>query len=245
MIRTTLCLAAALTLAGCGLLRKTTAPPFDYVALPGGAFLMGDFAEGANEDALPLHRVVVAPFELSRHEITYAQYDAFAEATGRPLPPDDRYGRGNRAVVHVAWDDALAFCAYHGFRLPTEAEWEYAARSAGQPQRFAGADSLAGLDDVGRYIENSVMHSFPVGSKAPNSLGLYDMSGNVYEWIGDYYEYYPAAGSVPVYKDLEAFDMRILRGGSFKSDASLTQTFWRAGTLADITSDTIGFRCAR
>lgn len=203
---------------------------------------MGDFVEGTNEDAIPVHEVTVAAFRLARTETTYAQYDAFAAATGRPLPDDNGYGRGARAVVNVSWYDAAAFCAHHGMRLPTEAEWEYAARSGGKNERYAGGDSL---DAVARYLKNSVMHAFPAGSKQPNGLGLLDMSGNVFEWIGAYYEAYPMPGKAPIFKDLDTSGMRILRGGSFKSDPPLHQTYWRSGTLADVTSDTIGFRCAR
>ncbi|MEZ4699346.1 MAG: SUMF1/EgtB/PvdO family nonheme iron enzyme [Rhodothermales bacterium] len=243
MMRIATTLALAMLLAGCATLRhRKPSMPLDFVRIPAGEFRMGDIFEGENEDAIPVHTVAVDAFELARVETTYAQYDAFAAATDRPLPDDAGYGRGLRAVVNVSWYDARDFCAYYGYRLPTEAEWEYAARGGGLPRRFAGADSV---DGVGRWLKNSVMHSFPAGSKMPNELGLLDMSGNVYEWIGAYYEAYPDSGQSPVFKDLDQFAMRILRGGSFKSEARLTQTFWRSGTLADVTSDNIGFRCAR
>ncbi len=207
--------------------------------------MMGDVFEETDMDATPVHRVIMAPFELAKHEITYAAYDTFAVQTGRPLPDDNGYGRGNRAVVNVTWQDAYDFCAFYGFRLPTEVEWEYAARDAGKAIRFAGTDSLDAIDDYARHIDNSVLYSFQVGSKAPNGLGLHDMSGNVYEWIGDYYEFYPKAGEKPVYKDLSKGAIRIIRGGSFKSPPIHTQTYWRSGTLADIPSTALGFRCAR
>ena len=207
--------------------------------------MMGDVFEKTDPDATPIHRVVMAPFELSKYEITYAAYDSFAVTVGRPLPEDNGYGRGLRAVANVSWEEADAFCQHFGFRLPTEVEWEYAARDAGQQYRYAGTDSVDTVDKYVRHVDNSVMHAFQGGTKAPNNLGLYDMSGNVYEWIGDYYEFYPKEGEKPVYKDLENFSMRIIRGGSFKSPAVHTQTFYRSGTLADIPSDAIGFRCAR
>jgi formylglycine-generating enzyme required for sulfatase activity len=235
-----------MTLPGCFLFRKAAEERlFEIISLPGGVFQMGDVFEHENEDAIPVHDVTIAPFDLGTYEITYAQYDFFALETGRPLPSDDDYGRGQRAVVNVKWDDALAFCRHHGFRLPTEAEWEYAARSGGLNERFAGTDSLKAADRYVRHLENSVLHAFQVGTKSPNALGLYDMSGNVYEWIGDYYEFYPKNGEEPGYKDLEASAMRIIRGGSFKHGVMFAQTFWRSGTLADIPSNAIGFRCAR
>lgn len=206
---------------------------------------MGDVFEEKNTDAIPTHRSVVAPFEMSVHEITYAAYDSFAVATNTSPPSDDGYGRGTRAVVNITWEAALAFCTHYGFRLPTEAEWEYAARDAGQHYRYAGTDDVEVVDDYVRHIDNSVLHSFQVGSKEPNQLGLYDMSGNVYEWIGDYYEFYPKAGEKPAYKSFENSSMRIIRGGSFKQPAVHSQTYWRSGTLADFPSNAIGFRCAK
>ena len=239
-------LVLLLPLSGCFLFRKAAVPlPFEVIDIPGGAFSMGDVFEGENEDAIPVHRVVIPPFTMAKYEITYEQYDTFAEETDRALPEDNGYGRGNRAVANVLWEDALAFCSHYGFRLPTEAEWEYAARSGGQHHRYAGTDSVDAIDRYIRHIDNSALHAFLVGSKAPNAFGLYDMSGNVYEWIGDYYEFYPKTGSKPNYKDLSSASMRIIRGGSFKTPPHLTQTFWRSGTLADIPSDAIGFRCVK
>ncbi len=232
--------------SGCFLFRKHAQPlPFEVVEIPGGVFMVGDVFAYDDMDATPVHRAVMAPFELAKYEITYAQYDTFAVVSGRPLPNDDGYGRGARAVVNVTWEEALAYCEHYGFRLPTEVEWEYAARSGGKKERFAGTDSLEMADKFVRHIDNSVLYAFQVGTKQPNELGLYDMSGNVYEWIGDYYESYPAAGEKPVYKSFENSAMRIIRGGSFKSPLAHTQTYWRSGTLADIPSNAIGFRCAR
>ena len=239
-------LLSILLLPGCFLARKTSsmAPP-EMVVVSGGSFRMGDIFEEENEDAIPVHEVMLPTFQMSRYEITYAQYDVFALETGRALPDDNGYGRGDRAVANVSWEDAVAYCAHYGYRLPTEVEWEYAARSGGKAHRFAGTDSLNAVDRYVRHIDNSMLHSFNVGSKEPNELGLYDMSGNVYEWIGDYYEFYPSEGDEPQYKDLSISSMRILRGGSFKTPPNLTQTFWRSGTLGDIPSDAIGFRCVR
>ncbi len=232
--------------SGCFLFKKHAQPlPFEVVQIPGGVFMVGDVFEHENDDATPVHRAVIAPFELSKYEITYAQYDTFAVTVGRPLPEDDGYGRGTRAVANVTWEEALAYCDHYGYRLPSEIEWEYAARSGGKQERFAGTDSLEAADRFVRHFDNSVLYSFQVGTKQPNSLGLYDMSGNVYEWIGNYYEFYPKAGEKPEYKSFETSSMRIIRGGSFKAPLDYAQTFWRSGTLADIPSNAIGIRCAR
>ncbi len=247
-------LCAILLLSGCYLFRHSAHDnPLELtmIRVEGGRFMMGDIFEEKNDDALPVHRVKIKTFYLSQYEVTYEQYDAFADSTGRPLPEDDGFGRGKRAVAHVTWDDAVAFCAYHRFRLPTEAEWEYAARSGGLEQMYAGTNTEDSLSGFAFYGYNSLGFSAPVGLKKPNSLGFYDLSGNVSEWVGDFYEKYPATGEKPVFKDLSQPSIRIFRGGSFKPSADfprptdLTRTYWRAGTLNDISSSSIGYRCAK
>ncbi len=234
--------------AGCALFRSTPDLPLpELVRVPGGTFLMGDVFDFDNTDALPVHEVTVPGFEIMTHEVTYAQYDAYARAVERPLPEDDGKGRGERAVVTVNWEEAQAYCEAHGMRLPTEAEWEYAARSGGQPQRYAGTDSLRTLPAYA-WFDNShlgVFKGIPVRQKHPNALGVYDMSGNVHEWIGAYYQFYPKPGEAPAYSDLETSGIRILRGGSYDGLADYTQTFWRMGTLRDERADNIGFRCVK
>lgn len=205
--------------------------------------MMGDAVGDNNPDALPLHRVTLDDFRIGKYEVTYAQYDAFARATGRPLPPDDSLGRGRRAVAYVNWEDAKAFCACHGWRLPTEQEWEYAARGGGKVIRYAGTGNPDSLADYARYDDNSAPNSFPVGSKKPNSLSLFDMSGNVFEWIGAYYQFYPDSGETPAYKDLEESDLRVMRGGSFKEPYPLSATYWRVGMLKEAEEYDVGFRC--
>ena len=240
-------LAVLLSLgSGCALFRKAADPMRPaLVEVEGGTFEMGDWYERENPDAVPVHTVEVETFHLGRYEVTYEQYDAFAEATGRRLPDDGGYGRGSRPVTDVTWDEAAAFCAYHDLRLPTEVEWEYAARDGGERRLYAGTDDEAMLADYAYYNENALAYAMPVGMKQPNALGLYDMSGNVSEWVGAYYEQYPAAGETPVYKDFSQPGFRLTRGGNFHRDADPARTYWRAGTLNDIRSFAIGFRCAR
>lgn len=244
-------LCACVFLSGCFLFRQSLRDQLielEMVPLPGGTYEIGDFYEGENQDALPIHPVTVAPFSISRYETTYAQYDAFAVATGRPLPDDDGRGRGNRAVANVSWYDADAFCQAYGYRLPTEIEWEYAARSGGKKELYAGvapADSAL-IDEYVRYTGNTYQAaSSIVGRRKPNGFGLYDMSGNVAEWIGDYYQFYVEPGETPEYADFEVFGIRLARGGDFNHAETIARTYWRTGTLAEITTFSIGFRCAQ
>lgn len=231
---------------GCALLKlrcDSNLPKPEMVSVPGGIFMMGDVVDDGNTDAQPVHRVRLDDFRIGKYEVTYAEYDAFARATGRPLPRDDSLGRGRRAVAYVNWEDTRAFCNCHGWRLPTEQEWEYAARSGGEPLRYAGTSKLDSLTKYARYDDNSAPNSFRVGSKKPNALGLYDMSGNVFEWIGAYYQFYPDSGRTPVYKDLEKSDLRVMRGGSFREPYRLSATYWRVGMLKEAEEYDVGFRC--
>lgn len=204
---------------------------------------MGDIYKGRNSDALPVHSVTLPDFEIGKYEVTYRQYDAFARRTGRTLPPADSLGRGNRAVVYVDWKNAGAFCRFHGWRLPTEQEWEYAARSGGKKVKFAGTNSIDSLHIYAFIKSNSAPHSFQVGLKKPNAAGLYDMSGNVLEWIGAYYQFYPEEGEKPKWNDMGQPGVRILRGGSFREPANIATTYWRVGMLMDARAHDVGFRC--
>ena len=219
--------------------------PLEIIAVEGGPFTMGDVIEGDDEDATPVHPVAVADFRIGRTEVTAQHYERFAEASGRPYTPHREDAEvAPYPAVHVTWDDAVAFCAAYGYRLPTEAEWEYAAREGGRALRFAGAsdpDSLrhfAWVDDV------TVPGPFPVGQKRPNALGLYDLSGNAAEWVGAFYQFYPEPGAEPEWHDMEQFGMRIARGGSVYQEPDFAQTFRRMASLRDLAASDLGFRCA-
>ncbi|HLT46748.1 MAG TPA: SUMF1/EgtB/PvdO family nonheme iron enzyme [Rubricoccaceae bacterium] len=217
-------------------------PPLEMVAVAGGAFEMGDVFEGADEDATPVHAVTVGDFRLGRFEVTAEAFAAFARAAGRtsvealdgePLP-----------ATGVTWDDAVAFCAAYGYRLPTEAEWEYAAREGGRPIRYAGTSDPDSLRLFAWVADDTASGPYPAGRKRPNALGLYDMSGNVAEWVGAFYQFYPAPGAEPERHDMEALAMRIARGGSIYQEPDFAQTFRRMGTLRDLAASDLGFRCA-
>ena len=216
----------------------------EMIAIEGGSYTMGDVFEYENIDATPVHPVTVGDFKIARTEVTYGQYDAFAEAKGWALPPDDSLGRGSRAVVYVTWDEAAAFCDAYGYRLPTEEEWEFAARERGKRLLYSGTNDEAAADAYVSYDRNTRPDQTIVASRKPNALGLFDMSGNVFEWVADYYAFYPNPEDEPVFEDLETNNMRVLRGGSFNSPLDAARTYWRSGTLRSIRSASVGFRCA-
>jgi formylglycine-generating enzyme required for sulfatase activity len=220
-------------------------PPLDMVPVEGGQFEMGDVFARADEDATPVHPVTVAGFRIGRTEVTAEHYARFAEATGRPYTPHPSGGRPpSYPSVGVTWDDAVAFCAAYGYRLPTEAEWEYAARAGGRALRYAGTSAADSLGLFAWVRDNTAPGPFPVAQKQPNTLGLYDLSGNAAEWVGAFYEFYPAPGTAPAWQNLETRDMRITRGGSVYGDPEMAQTFRRAATLRDLSASDLGFRCA-
>ena len=223
---------------------KDRLEPLEMTKIEGGTFIMGDVFFEENEDALPLHEVRLDDYFIGTTEVTYSQYDRFAEETGRLLPVDDGRGRGERAVVHVSWYDARAFCNAYGYRLPTEQEWEFAARSRGKEHLYAGAPTKETLGDVARYQDNSGPYTFNVGTKKPTEQGVYDMSGNVSEYIGAYYPFYRENADSVEYHPLNERQMRVIRGGNFNRSDNALRTYWRVGVLGDLSDHTTGIRCA-
>lgn len=203
--------------------------------------MMGDVINRSNADALPIHKVTVQDFYIGKYEITFDQYDEFAKVTDRTLPKDRGYGRGRRAVVYINWHDAQAFCNYWGWRLPTETEWEFAARSRGKVTRYSGTNDPDSLESYAITSNSNINFSFLVGSRKPNELGLYDMSGNVLEMIDSFYQNYSAPDSI---RNLRKSALRIIRGGSFEEEVATNQTFWRIGTYDLMIHNDVGFRCA-
>ena len=241
-----LLVAALVFFHSCTLLRPLdkTLHPIEMVPVPAGSFVMGDVFFEENEDALPLHSVDLPDFWMGQSEITYAQYDAFAQVTRRSLPEDGSLGRENRAVVFITWDEAYAFCQAYGLRLPTEQEWEYAARSAGQKQLYSGSSNPDSLNELSRNRDNSAPYVMSPKSKQANALGIYDMTGNAFEWIGAYYQFYPEEDEVAQWYNLETMDMRVIRGGSFREETRTLHNYWRVAVLRDTRDDDLGFRCA-
>ena len=216
----------------------------EFVAVKGGTFQMG--SNSGRIDEKPVHSVTVSDFNISKTEVTFEQYDAFCDATGRDKPDDEGWGRGNRPVIYVDWQDAFDYCEWMSkttgetYRLPTEAEWEYAARGGSKSKgyTYSGGNNLYA---VAWYDNNSRDKTHPVAQKQPNELGLYDMSGNVYEWCSDWYgDYSSSPQTDPQGSNSEEY--RVLRGGGWLHHDSGCRVAFRLGYSPDGRYNFYGFR---
>lgn len=218
-----------------------------FVFVKGGCFEMGDTLGDGFEDEKPVHIACVSDFYLGKYEVTVGQYRKFVQETHYRTDSENRDGclhgsewrfdeniswrtpgfiqDDNHPVVCVSWNDAQAFIQWlnnsggKSYRLPTEAEWEYSARSKGKTEKYAGTNNGDELGEYAWYNANSGNHTHPVGQKTQNSLGLYDMTGNAWEWCQDWFaeDYYSRSprnnpSGPPFGSSL------ILRGGSWYSD---------------------------
>jgi formylglycine-generating enzyme required for sulfatase activity len=213
-----------------------------WLALPGGSFTMGCSPEDADCGDLekPSHTVTLAAFELLATEVTEAQYEAVLGVN-----PACSYAAGGPdfPVECVRWAEAKAFCEAVGGRLPTEAEWEYAAR-AGTTTRYTCGDDPACLGDLAWYSANSDQTKHPVKLRAANAFGLYDMLGNVWELTADWHELYEAQPQTnPQGPDTGV--NRVIRGGGFSFAADSLRVSNRGAVPPTDYAHYIGFRCAR
>lgn len=227
------------------------------VLIPAGHFEMGDLSgNGGDSNEKPVHVVGLKGFWLSMFEVTFEQYDVYADATARPRPSDEGWGRGNRPVINVSWYDAQGFIAWlndatgQKYRLPSEAEWEYAAR-AGNRTDFPWGDVFNPILANGRSAEaegadDEAVHTTPVGTFVANAWGLHDMIGNVWEWTQDCahvgYKGAPADGSAWVEGDCVG---RMIRGAAWALPPSNLRVSYRFGTSAFRGEVNTGFRLAR
>ncbi len=212
-------------------------------------------------DDFPAHLVKLDEYYIDTHEVTNADYARFAEATDHRRPyywPDGQPPEGKEQfpVYNVSWDDALAHCEWEGKRLPTEAEWEKAARGGRDRMLFPWGDFLQPRSEGGGRGQapspKKARFGFPngpvdVGSFPPNDLGVHDAVGNVWEWVADRYEtYYYSVSPEENPAGPEAGPHRILRGGSWADrDARLLMVNYRNYAAPETLSPTYGFRCAR
>ena len=231
----------------------------EMVVLPTGRFRMGDLSGGGDDDEKPIRTVTITRrIAMGRYEVTFAEYDRFALATGRGGPRDLGWGRGTRPVINLSQADAQAYAAWLSaqtgkrYRLPSEAEWEYAAR-AGTTTRYSWGNGIgrnrANCGGCGNNFGNDCGSEWdgegpaPVGSFAANAFGLYDMHGNVSEWVEDCYGDYadaPTDGSARTGCD----DPRavVVRGGSWDEPPQWLRSAFRPWDRPSVRSDGLGFR---
>ena len=226
---------------------------FEMVAVDGGTFTMGGTSEQGDdiypERELPTHSVTLSSFVIGKHEVTQGLWMAVM-GSYPGTAPSDTYGIGdNYPVYNVSWDDVQTFITKlneltgESYRLPTDAEWEYAARGGKQSMgyKYSGSNTVG---DVAWYSENSGVKTNPVGTKQANELGIYDMSGNVWEWCADWYGAYTAdAVSNPTGSTSGSF--RVNRGGSWHLNARLVRVSVRNSSPPSNRNDYLGFRLAR
>ncbi|MEM6985804.1 MAG: SUMF1/EgtB/PvdO family nonheme iron enzyme [Pseudomonadota bacterium] len=217
------------------------------VVLPSGRFWMGeaDTHVPGMKVARPRHRVAFfEPFAVSRYTVTFVDYDRFCESAGRARPRDD-WGRGNQPVVNVSWEDAVAYCEWlcqqtgRDYRLPSEAEWEYACRAGTQTPYYFGDKLLPQYANFDGEHDGTVA----VDYFAPNPFGLCQMHGNVWEWCQDTwhgnYEGAPVDGSAWVG---DQHGERVIRGGSWFYSAHGCRAAFRSAALHSEAEDGLGFR---
>jgi formylglycine-generating enzyme required for sulfatase activity len=227
----------------------------DVVEIPAGEFQMGDVERLGGEDEQPVRTVTIAPFLLSKHEMTFEAYDQFVELTGHRRPKDQGWGRDKRPVIDVSWEDAQAYVTWlssatgKSYRLPTEAEWEYAARFGDRQETWAGTSDERELEQYAVFHRNSGGKTAKVGSKQPNAFGLYDLSGNVGEWVEDCwhknYQGAPTDGSAWLKENGGDCGRRVVRGGSWFHGPENVRTSLRNWDTSVYRSDFIGFRLAQ
>ena len=211
---------------------------FSMKYITGNSFSMGS---SESDDEKPIHTVRVGNFFMSKYEVTFNEYDAFCDATGRKKPKDEGWGRGIHPVIRVSWDDADAYCVWLSkksgkeYRLPTEAEWEYAAKG-GQFYKYSGSDNIK---EVGWTSKNSSDKTHDVGQLEPNGFGLYDMSGNVWEWCSDWYKEYPGSSGLT---ERTVLSYRVIRGGSWYDTADNCRTTYRYRDSPSFSRIAVGFR---
>jgi len=251
---------------------ETVGESYEMVRVPGGSFQMGS-ASGGNNNERPVHTVTLSVFYIGKYEVTQALYESVmrknpSEFQKLPGASHGQFipGHTSQPVENVSWYDAVEFCnrlsvreglepVYtisgsrvtanwnkNGYRLPTEAEWEYAARGgAGSPGNYI----YAGSDNIGDVAWHSRNCGAPqmTGRKAPNSLGIYDMSGNVSEWCWDRGEDYSSeAQTDPTGPSSSWNNMRVVRGGSWSGAASTVRSTYRKFEFPSEKNDSIGFR---
>lgn len=226
-------------------------PPVLTYSMPDGSLatemveISGGSLVRVDDNGAPVSEVELSSFSLGRYAVTFEQYDRFAKATSRKLPGACGWGRGQQPIMKIGWDDATAYTQWlsestgEEFRLPTEAQWEFACRAGTKTDYSFGENITEEQVNFNRAKKKTM----PVGSYQPNSLGLYEMHGNVWEWCSDWYGRYPT-GTVKDPRGPETGEMRVLRGGSWFVNAWYTRSASRACDNPQERDHSRGFRLA-
>ena len=218
----------------------------EFVFIRGGCFQMGDIFGDGDSDEKPVHAVCVKDFYIGKYEVTQGQWKTIMGNN----PSDFKDCGDNCPVEGVSWNEIREFIRKPNqrpgavkYRLPTEAEWEYAAKSGGKKEKYAGTNNEPDIESYAWYINNSSLKTHPVGQKKPNGIGLYDMSGNVWEWVQDKHdeEYYKDSPKNNP-KGPHTGDYRVFRGGSWDNSTKYIRVTNRNAADPTTRNSYIGFR---
>ncbi|MDZ7797184.1 MAG: SUMF1/EgtB/PvdO family nonheme iron enzyme [Candidatus Marinimicrobia bacterium] len=254
----------------CGIFNPPVEDVTDMIMVSGGTFTMGDVWGDGHSDETPTHEVTLSDFYIGKYEVTQKQFQDIRGANPSEFPEN------NYPVENVSWYDAVAFCnglsdsaglervytingtdvtadmSRNGYRLPTEAEWEYAARSQGEDdQKWSGTNVANDLGDHAWFRDNSYVWvdthaegTKEVGTRLANDLGLYDMSGNVWEWCGDRFGTYPSSAQTDPAGSSTGSE-RVVRGGAWTAEGTDCRNANRLSRSPTWIAQNVGFRVAR
>jgi len=234
------------------------------IGIPAGTFVMGDQTLSGDKDERPAHQVSLQAFAISKYEITYQQYSVFVKDTERSMPSDAGWGKLNRPVINVSWNDANAYAKWlskktnRNFRLASEAQWEYAAR-AGALTLYSNGNQANKVCQVGNIADQAAkkagrnwqvtkcndkaVNTSKVGKYRPNEFGLYDMQGNVWEWVQDCYKGdYKTAAEDGAAAGSSSCKNKVIRGGSFQQTAKHARLSNREKLARNQKANNVGFR---
>lgn len=239
---------------------KTIIDPTEMVLIPKGPFYIGSsekdidwmvetfFAESRDWylDETPSHALYLNQFYIDKYEVTVGEYQKFLQKTRRTKPKyldNPKYNAVNQPIIGVTWQDAADFCSWAGKRLPTEAEWEKAARGD-DGRRYPWGNNADIKKANVRGTEDSFRYSSPVGNfpEGQSPYGVMDMAGNVFEWTQDWYKPFPGNEGQ---NDLYNQRLKVVKGGSWKANMDLARSALRGKRFPHQSADHVGFRCVK